>query len=249
MTEELLIDLKPAEDAAADLQHLQAQVDALERVRQALPGEARRLVEGLRGSADQFEQAWQRCVRAVVAGQTEKVQARRERFLDALRARLTFLGEARRLVELACRLSAANGPPTPDDLQEQIVRLEQLKSAVFDRWQTADDLEELAVESYPLSQERLQQLARQHQPPQSWLRGGDQTVLGEHDIGAAVEFSRFHQRRNRSQGLGEMPEAWPASSLEPDLLQFGHGALPRGEPAESLRQPAQGMSCFNSATC
>ena len=46
--------------------------------------------------------------------------------------------------------------------------MERLKAEVFDRWQTADDLEDLAARDYPLTTEELDRIGPSRRPPASW---------------------------------------------------------------------------------
>ncbi|MCI0380525.1 MAG: hypothetical protein L0215_23305 [Gemmataceae bacterium] len=46
--------------------------------------------------------------------------------------------------------------------------MERLKARVFDLWQTAEDLEDLAARDYPLSTADLDKIGPQHRPPASF---------------------------------------------------------------------------------
>ena len=45
--------------------------------------------------------------------------------------------------------------------------MERLKARVFDRWQTAEDLEDLAARDYPLTTADLDQIGPHRRPPAS----------------------------------------------------------------------------------
>jgi hypothetical protein len=69
--------------------------------------------------------------------------------------------------------------PDPDVLLPEIAGMERLKARVFDQWRTPEDLEKLAVEHYPLSQARLQQIAATHAPPPEWYQGEEERLFEE----------------------------------------------------------------------
>ena len=56
----------------------------------------------------------------------------------------------------------------PDFLLPEIDGMERLKTRVFDRWQSADDLEDLAARDYPLTTADLDQIGPQRRTPASW---------------------------------------------------------------------------------
>jgi hypothetical protein len=45
---------------------------------------------------------------------------------------------------------------------------ERFKADVLDRWQTADDLEDLAARDYPLTTADLDRIGPQRRPPESY---------------------------------------------------------------------------------
>jgi hypothetical protein len=56
----------------------------------------------------------------------------------------------------------------PDFLLPEIAGMEQLKARVFDLWQSAEDLEDLAACDYPLTTADLDQIGPQRRPTGSW---------------------------------------------------------------------------------
>ena len=58
--------------------------------------------------------------------------------------------------------------PDPDVLLPEIAGLERLKATVFDRWQTAEDLEDLAARDYPLTTADLDAIGPHRRPPASF---------------------------------------------------------------------------------
>lgn len=171
MPEDLLLELETAAPVAENLENIEDLVRVL--VRQA--GGA---VEGMKGSARAFENVWQSIVVDVAKGQTAQMQAARPRLLSFFERRLGQLKHTRALVACLAALGRAD-LPDPDVLVPEIEGMEQLKTRVFDRWQSADDLEKLAVEHYPLSQARLQQIAATHAPPAEWYQGEEERLFQE----------------------------------------------------------------------
>ncbi len=171
MPEDLLPELEAASPVVGSLEN----IEDLMRVMVREVGGA---VEGMKGSARAFENAWRRIILDVAKGQTAEVQAARPRLLSAWETRLSQLKHTR---ALAAWLSALDRPdlPDPDVLAPEIEDMERLKTRVFDRWQSADDLEKLAVECYPLSQSRLEQIASTHPPPAEWYQGEEERLFPE----------------------------------------------------------------------
>lgn len=160
MPEDLLLELETAVPAAGSL----ANVEDLVRVVMCEIGLA---VEGMKGSAVMFENAWRRIIMDVAKGQTSEIQAARPRLLSAFEKRLRLLKETH---TLATGLSKLGRGEVPDAnvLLLEIAGMEWLKASVFDRWQTPDDLEDLAARDYPLTTADLDQIGPQRRPPASY---------------------------------------------------------------------------------
>lgn len=171
MSEDLLLELESAIPIAGRLENIEDLLRVMVR-------EARWAVEGMKGSAGAFDNAWRRIVVAVAKGKTAEMQAARPRLLRAFEKRLNLLKQTH---ALAMRLSMINGTDMPDSnvLVPEIEEMERLKARVFERWQSADDLEKLAVEHYPLSQSRLEQIAATHVPPPEWYQGEEERLFQE----------------------------------------------------------------------
>jgi hypothetical protein len=164
---ELLIELKRALASKESLESLEEQAGAYERLLRVFTREVRRLTEGVPGSADEFASVWQRCVRFVAEGQTEKVQASRDELSAALAERLDVLKRLHRLAALGHGLVGQEAAD-PEVLLREIAALERLKSRVFDRWRTVEDLEDLAARDYPLTTADLDRIGPGQPPPASW---------------------------------------------------------------------------------
>jgi hypothetical protein len=177
MPEDLLPDLKATAPIAVDVETLEKQGPALEQLWSVYLRQVGGAVEGMKGSALLFANAWRSIVRDVAGGQTAKAQEVRPRLLAALEHRLDLL---KRTHTLARRLRQSHGEgaiPDPDVLLPDIAGMERLKIEVFDRWQTAEDLESLAVEHYPLSQAQLERVASTHPFPAEWYAGEEEHLF------------------------------------------------------------------------
>ena len=160
MSEDLLVELETASPVAGSLEKIADLLRILER-------DVRLAMEGLRGSALTFENVWRRVVMEVANGQTADIQASRPRLLGAFEKRLGLLKSTH---ELAAWLRKRGQPnvPDPDVLVSEIASMERLQSNVFDHWQTAADLEDLAARDYPLTTADLDRIGPQRRPPASY---------------------------------------------------------------------------------
>jgi hypothetical protein len=160
MSEDLLLELETASPVAGNLEN----IEDLARVMAREVGWA---VEGMKGSAQRFEDVWGHLVLEVAKGQTAAMHAARPRFLSAFEKRLDLLKHAHALANWLLKRGRAD-IPDPDILLPEIVGMERLKASVFDRWQTAEDLEDLAARDYPLTTADLDQIGPHRRPPASY---------------------------------------------------------------------------------
>jgi hypothetical protein len=161
MPEDLLLELEPAPGVADSLEN----VEDLVRVISRNVGMA---VEGMRGTASAWENAWRNVmVRDIANGQTAGIQSERTRFLNAFERRLTILKLTHRFANWLRELGRADEPDA-NVLLPEIAGMERLKTNVFDRWQTAEDLEDLAARDYPLTTAEIDQIGPQLRPPPSY---------------------------------------------------------------------------------
>jgi hypothetical protein len=160
MPEDLLLELETAAPLAVSL----ANIEDLMRV---VMRDVRLAVEGMRGSALRFENAWRYVVVEVARGQTTQMQAARPRLLSAFEKRLAALKDTH---ALATWLAGRGGAvvPGPDVLLPEIAGMERLKAGVFDPWRTADDLEDLAARDYPLTTADLDRIGPTRRPAPSY---------------------------------------------------------------------------------
>ena len=164
MPEDLLLELECPITVAGRLENIEDLMRVVIR-------EVGWAVEGMRGSSLAFENAWQRIAKDVARGRAPEIHDGRSSFVEAFELRLNQIRGAHRLAS-SLRSLDREDVPDPDVLLTEIAGLERLKVNVIDRWRTVDDLEELAVEHYPLSASRLEALAASHPPPQAWFEEG-----------------------------------------------------------------------------
>jgi hypothetical protein len=161
MPEDLLLELESAAPVAGNLEHIGDLVDDVTR-------EVGLAVSGMKGSSLRWENAWRgSIVRDVAKGQTTEIQALRPRLASAFEKLLSQLKETHELVQWLHKSGRAD-VPDPDVLLPEISGMERLKTSVFDRWQTAEDLEDLAARDYPLTTAELDTIGAQHRPPESY---------------------------------------------------------------------------------
>jgi hypothetical protein len=163
MPEDLLPELEPAAPVAGSFES----IEDLEREALRYADQVGLAVEGMKGSAVTFENIWRRIIIEVAKGQTTKIHAARQRLLSAFEKRLSLLKHTHALARWLRELGRAD-VPDPEVLLPEIAGMERLKANVFDRWQTADDLEELAARDYPLTTADLDQIGPQRRPPASY---------------------------------------------------------------------------------
>ncbi len=163
MAEDLLLELETAAPVAGSL----ASIEDLVREAMRHADQVRLAVEGMKGSALAFDNVWRRIIIDVGKGQTTEMQAARPRLLSAFEKRLQQVKDTHALATWLRQLGSAH-IPDPDVLLPEIAGMERLKASVFDRWQTADDLEDLAARDYPLTTADLDRIGSQRRPPSSY---------------------------------------------------------------------------------
>jgi hypothetical protein len=161
MPEDLLPELEPAPAVAESLENVEDLVRVIAR-------NVSMAVEGMKGTARAWENAWRNVmVRDVAKGQTAEIHAERPRLLNAFERRLSLLKNTHAFAKWLRELGRAD-EPDPDILLPEIAGMERLKANVFDRWQTAEDLEDLAARNYPLTTADLDQIGPGRRPPASY---------------------------------------------------------------------------------
>jgi hypothetical protein len=160
MSEDLLLELETAAPVVGSLENIGDLIRVLTR-------DVRFVMEGLKGSALTFQNAWGRLIVDVAKGQTAEIQAARPRLLTAFEKRLDLLKTTYELAAWLHKLGWTD-VPDPDALLPEIKGMERLKAHVFDQWQSADDLEDLAARDYPLTTADLDRIGPQRRPPASY---------------------------------------------------------------------------------
>jgi hypothetical protein len=164
MPEDVLLELETTPSVAGGLEG----VEDLVRAARLHEDQVRLAVQGLKGSALLFEKVWRRIVMDVASGQTLQMQAARPQLASAFDRRLRVLRETHAVAAWLRNLGSAE-LPDPDVLLPEIAGMERLKSTTFDRWQAADDLEDLAARDYPLTTPDLDRIGPQRRPPASYF--------------------------------------------------------------------------------
>jgi hypothetical protein len=160
MPADLLLELDTAVPVVGSLENVADLVRVVTR-------EVSWAVQGMQGSARAFENAWRRIVVEVATGKTTENQAAQPRLLAAFEKRLSLLRQAYELSSWLSKLGRAD-VPNPEIVRAEIAGMERLKAAVFDRWQSPEDLEDLAARDYPLTTADLDRLGPHRRPPESW---------------------------------------------------------------------------------
>ncbi len=182
MSEDLLLELKTDSPNPVDLEGLENEGLALEHLWHVYFGQVNAAVGRAQASGVPFENIlniWRRIILEVASGRTVEMQAVRPQLLAALEHRLDLLKRAHGLTQRLRHWPGTEQVADPDPLLPEIADLGRLKADVFDRWQTADELEKLAVEHYPLSASQLQQIAATHAPPPEWYAGEEEQLFQE----------------------------------------------------------------------
>jgi hypothetical protein len=160
MPEDLLQELETTSSVLGSLENIEDLVRVVLR-------EVGWAVGGMKGSARTFENAWQRIVVDVAKGRTAEIHALRPRLLHAFEKRLRLLKETHVLATWLASFRK-EAVPDPHVLVPEIAGMERLRVNVFDRWQTADDLEDLAARDYPLTTADLDAIGPHRRPPTSF---------------------------------------------------------------------------------
>jgi hypothetical protein len=122
---------------------------------------ARQVVEELRSDWDRT------CRDAAENRRIEDLHAAREDYQSLLKGHLRLLEDYLSLTELHQRAFGSN-TLWIDELNRAVSELRNLYDELFPRWKTSQDLAQLLIEKFSLSNEQLQTLALKQPPPQSW---------------------------------------------------------------------------------
>jgi hypothetical protein len=159
MPEELVLELETADSVEGSLKKI-------EDILRGLSGLVGEMSERQKGTALAFENAWRQIITNVAKGQTAEMQAARPRLLSDFEKRLGLLKRSHGLLTSLSKRDRTD--VDADFLLPEIAGMERLKARVFDPWQSADDLEDLAARDYPLTTADLDQIGPHRRPPASW---------------------------------------------------------------------------------
>lgn len=159
MPEELVLELETADSVEGCLENI-------EDILRGLLGLVGEMAERQKGAALAFENAWRQIITNVAKGQTAEMQEARPRLLSDFEKRLGLLKRSHGLLTSLSKRGRAD--LDADFLLSEIADMERLKDRVFDRWQSAEDLEDLAARDYPLTTADLDQIGPHRRAPASW---------------------------------------------------------------------------------
>jgi hypothetical protein len=119
-----------------------------------------------------FKEIWDACCQGVAAGEATDSHTSRDAIADLLKRRMAFL--ATTLSQVKEMGEELNEPfeREEDKLLAELAHVQRIQREIFDRWRTAEDLEELAAETTALSASAFDALAQKLGPPTEWLRQG-----------------------------------------------------------------------------
>ncbi|MBA4067104.1 MAG: hypothetical protein C0501_26035 [Isosphaera sp.] len=122
-----------------------------------------------RAVAGELRGDWDDTCRAAAADRRlDELHAARDDYHALLKGHLQLLEHYRALAGLHRQAFGAN-PAWAEELELAVGELRALYDELFPRWQTAEDLYQIAVEKSSLPADRLRDLAARCPPPTSWL--------------------------------------------------------------------------------
>lgn len=154
-TEELLLVLD--EEAG-----LETAFTGLDGLRDLLVQQAKQVFALIRRFPVQVRRRWEQLCVAVGAGHTEQIHRFRPQFERLVRSRIEYARKAQTLASLVGTEAERTELPTI------LASLERFSERVLSGWKTAEDLEELAVQDYPLSEAQLRVAVTNLPAPQAW---------------------------------------------------------------------------------
>jgi hypothetical protein len=131
------------------------------------------------GSSRSFDEGCKLIWKEVLADRTSQVHEARDRYLAAFRHRLTLLQKASRLARHAGQL-AGTELPEAKLLETEAEVLGRKLDRLAVRWQTSDDLEDLAADGIELPPGKLDAVRRKYAPAQAWYDQDGESSRGHH---------------------------------------------------------------------
>ena len=114
-------------------------------------------------NARSFDECWSACCALALADRASEAHGLRDGFLAAFADTKDIMRE---VVQLARRVGREDAEL--QRLEAGAIALEQKLERLASRWQTAEDLEDLAAESIALPPEHLEAVRRKYGFPQAW---------------------------------------------------------------------------------
>jgi hypothetical protein len=161
------LDMSLPPEVSPRLESLDAWGQTLDNSAQAYAREVQQAARGILGAVAQFEEGWRQLCEGALDGRAAEMQSIRDRFLRAFENRLRLLGVALERVVHAERLTRQELPEAAQ-VRDEAKSLEGKLQKLSARWQTAEDLEDLAAEAIAPSPEKLEAVRRTHGFPQAW---------------------------------------------------------------------------------
>ena len=118
-------------------------------------------------SPPDFDKGWRLICAEVLAGKASEMQAARDHYLRLFHKHLANLGEWCKVVDSAGQ-RAGRELAVAARLKTEVEVLDRKLKRLEARWQTTEDLEDLAAESIPLSEAQLEAVQRKYGFPQTW---------------------------------------------------------------------------------
>ena len=144
--------------------------DRLEDLDRAAQEYARTIQAGVRpllGTSSRFDEGCKLIWKEVLTDRADEVHAARDRYLAVFRDRLRQLQKASQLAGHAGQVSGRELPEARA-LESEAETLARKLDRLAARWQTLEDLEELAADSIELPAGKLDAVRRKYAPPQAW---------------------------------------------------------------------------------
>jgi hypothetical protein len=146
---------------------LDAWSKSLDSAADAYAREVEEAVRRVLDSPPNFDEGWRLVCGEVLAGKADEVQAARDPFLRLFHAHLANLEEWREVVSRAGR-RVGHELGVAARLKAEVEALEGKLGRLEARWRTAEDLDDLAAESIPLPEAKLEAVRQKYGYPQAW---------------------------------------------------------------------------------
>jgi hypothetical protein len=151
----------------ATLGELDLKLRALDTTAQAYAGEVQQAVGEVLGALKHLHVWWGEICDEALAGRAAEAHSKREHVLRVFEGWRDLLAEARDRVKHA-GAAVRRDLPEAAQLEGEIAALEKILKKITTRWQSAEDLEHIAVERSAPSVEKLRAIRRKYGFPHAW---------------------------------------------------------------------------------